>query len=122
MNKNKKLDVIITDAVKKMTELCDVNTIVGKPILTDGGSTIIPISKMTVGFLSGGGEYGEVKIFQSKNGYPHSGASGGLVSVKPSGFLIEKKGVVKFVHCPSDMFEKAFDTAEELFRNINEKN
>lgn len=115
-----KIENVITDAIKNMVSLTDVNMIVGSPIKSADGATIIPISRITVGFLSGGGEYGETKLFGKKD-FPYSGASGGMVSIKPSGFLVERGKSVKFIHCPSDVFEKAFDTCEEIIKNANEK-
>lgn len=121
MNKYNNVDSVITDAIKRITEVCDVNMIVGDPI-TLGAASVIPISKVTVGFLSGGGEYGEVNIFKNKNGFPHSGASGGIMTIKPSGFLVSEKSGVKFVHCPSDFFEKALQNVDEYIKGQNEKN
>lgn len=117
---NNQIEKVITDAIKQISQLTNVNLIVGSPITSKEGTTVIPISKVTVGFLSGGGEYGNVKIAKGTD-LPYSGASGGMVSVKPSGFLVEGKKGIKFIHCPDDIFEKAFDTCEELLKNLNEK-
>lgn len=120
MNKYKSFDGVITDAIKKLTDVCDVNMIVGET-LSLGNYKVIPISKITVGFLSGGGEYGDVSIFKNINGFPHSGASGGVMSIKPSGFLVEDNSGVKFIDCPNDFFEKALDNVNNLVKDINEK-
>ena len=122
MQKNKeKLKGMISDTVKNFTELSDADVIIGKPIVTPSGSTIIPVSKMTVGFLSGNGEYGKIRLFQPNKNYPSTAAGAGVASVKPCGFLVEKDNDVKYVHCPSDVFEKAYDSVENLIKSIYEK-
>ena len=82
---------------------------IGTPVVTANDVTIIPITKMTVAFLSGGGEYGDIKMFQPNSNYPLSTGSGGVVSVKPRGFLIEEKGNVRFVATPDDYIERFTD-------------
>ena len=113
---------VINETLKNFTYLSDANTIVGTPVVTSGGTTVIPVSKMTVAFLSGGGQYGEIKMFQPNKNYPLSSGSGGIVSVKPSGFIVEERGRVKFVSCPEDYLEKAtdglFKALEKLYENI----
>ena len=118
---NEKLNGLISETVKNFASLSDADVIIGKPFVTPSGTTVIPVSKMTVGFLTGNGEYGEIKLFQPNKNYPSTAASGGVASVKPCGFLTEKDGEIKYVHCPSDVFERAYDTIEELLKNINEK-
>lgn len=57
---------------------------VGKPILAGDGSVILPVSKLSYGFVSGGGEYGELE----ENRLPYAGVSGGGVTITPLGFFI----------------------------------
>ena len=111
----------INETMRNFANLSDTDVIVGKPILTPSGTTIIPVSKMTVLMLSGNGEYGKIKMFQSNKNYPSSMASGGLASVKPCGFLVEKGKTVRFVRCPTDAIDKAFDSVEEFIKRINEE-
>ncbi len=67
---------------ERLTGLVDVNTVIGNPIVSASGAQIIPFTKVTMGYLSGGGEYGEVKangrvkrIFESGGRIHCSGAS-----------------------------------------------
>jgi sporulation protein YtfJ len=66
--------------------MVDVNTIVGSPIQTPDGVTLIPISKVTFGFTAGGGEY------TSKNGVnappAFGGGSGAGVTITPIAFMV----------------------------------
>ena len=112
---------VINETLKNFTYLSDANTIVGTPVVTSGGTTVIPVSKMTVAFLSGGGQYGEIKMFQPNKNYPLSTGSGGIVSVKPSGFIVEERGRVKFVSCPEDHLEKAVDGIINVLEKLYEK-
>ena len=58
-----KKENLVKETLKNINMLSDADVIIGKPIMTARGTTVIPISKMTVGFLSGDGEYGKIKLF-----------------------------------------------------------
>lgn len=120
MDAIKQKENVINETLKNINMLSDADVVVGKPIITPNGTTIIPVSKITVGFLSGDGEYGQIKLFQPNKNYPSSTGSGAVASVKPCGFLVEKNDEVKYIHCPADVFEKAFATVEEVVNKINE--
>ncbi len=120
-NKKDKNQTIVDEAIKNFSLLSDADIVIGKPLISPSGITIIPISKVVFAMLSGIGEYGEIKLFQGNKDYPKSTASGGITSVKPVGFLIEKEGEIKYLHCPTDVLEKAFDSVEGWFKSINEK-
>ena len=121
MELDKQKERLIDETLKNVNMLTDADVIIGKPIITPSGSTIIPVSKITVGLLAGDGEYGKTKVFQSKKNYPSSTASGAVTCIKPCGFLVEKEGEVRYISCPNDIFERALSTVEEVFSKINEK-
>ena len=81
--KNKKVEEMVETSLHNLNELVDVNTVIGKPIATSGGYQLIPVSKVTMGYLSGGGEYGEIKILKEDENYPFAGGSGAVVSLNP---------------------------------------
>lgn len=64
------------------------HTVVGEPVQTQDGSTIIPISKVSFGFVAGGGEYAGASSGQSVQEMPFAGGAGAGVSVHPMGFLV----------------------------------
>jgi len=68
-----------------MREMIDANTIVGEPIVTADGITLIPVSKVTFGFAGGGSDFSEK---QDKNGF--GGGTGAGVTITPVAFLIAK--------------------------------
>ena len=105
-------------ALRDINTLVDVNTVIGKPFTTNDGSTVIPVTKVTMAFMTGGGEYGEVKNIKGDKELPFAGGSGAVVSLKPTGFLVEKSKGIKLISVPTDAFEKAFETAEEFIKSF----
>lgn len=79
------IENIMQTAMAEIKEMVDVNTIVGDPVTAADGSTIIPISKVSFGFLSGGGEYGQST---EENSFPFAGGASSGVSITPVGFLV----------------------------------
>ena len=61
-NKNSQLNEMMRGTMEKVREMVDTNTIVGQPITTPDGVTLIPISKVSFGFGSGGGDYGKTRV------------------------------------------------------------
>lgn len=114
MSEKNKINTVIDTAMKNLNNLIDVNTVIGKPIKTDDGKTIIPVSKVTVGFMTGGGEYGEVKLFKKNNDLPFAGGNGALVSIKPVCFLVNDGEKFEILNIASDGVDKIADVATEL--------
>lgn len=82
-----KLNDIIRTSLDSIKELVDVNTVIGEPIITNAGTTIIPVSKIAVGFLSGGIDYFGKKVSEPKQ-QSFGGGGGTGLSVSPVGFLV----------------------------------
>jgi sporulation protein YtfJ len=78
-----------------MREMVDVNSVIGDPITTVDGVTIIPISKVSVGFAGGGSDY--VSKHANKHDNPFGGGVGGGMNVTPIAFLIVKDGAVRML-------------------------
>ena len=121
MERENKLDLMITGTMDKLREFVDVNTVIGRQIDFDDGTTIIPISKVTTGYLTGGGEYGELKLLKPDAGYPCGGANGAVISMKPSGFLVHSAGSVKLIPVSEKPYEKLIDLAAEILEKLTEK-
>ena len=96
-NKEKKspLSGLMESTMAKVHEMVDTNTIVGQPITTPDGVTLIPISKVSVGFAGGGSDY--VSRHENKQDNPFGGGAGGGVKVTPIAFLIVKDGAVRML-------------------------
>ena len=116
-----RINKAIETALKNVSSLIDVNTVIGKPIKTEDGEYIVPITKVTVGVLSGGGEYGRVSIFKKGSDLPYSAGNGAIVSVKPCGFLIKDDSNFKVISVAESPYEKIIEKASDLFDVINNK-
>ncbi len=113
-----KINIAIETALKNINEFIDVNSVIGSPIKTEDGDIIIPISKVTVGVLVGGGEYGKIGIFKKGEDLPYSAGNGAVVSIKPSGFLIKDNTSYKLISAKESPSEKLIDKAIEIVSNI----
>ena len=89
------LNDIIKSSLEGIKELGDVNGTVGDIITTPSGVTIIPVSKITIGFVGGGADYGQKKLTSAQN---FGGGSGSGISITPLAFLtIDKNSSVNLI-------------------------
>lgn len=101
MEQKSRLDGMIDTSLENLRKIVDVNTVVGEAIKTESGTTVIPISKVSLGFVSGGTDFTSKKAAVSQ---PSSFAGGGGsgVTILPLGFLVVKAdGSVEFL--PADV-------------------
>ncbi len=82
---------MLESTIAKIREMVDVNSVIGNPITTPDGVTIIPVSKVSVGFGGGGSDYAK----NPENAF--GGGAGGGVKVTPVCFLIIKDGAVRMM-------------------------
>ncbi len=83
---------VMKTTMEKLRSMVDVNTIIGDQITTADGTTIIPISKVSFGFASGGSDFDS-----KREGVNFGGGSGAGVSITPEAFLVVKDGDVKLI-------------------------
>ncbi|MBR3815489.1 MAG: sporulation protein YtfJ [Clostridia bacterium] len=103
----KSAGAILASTIEKIRELVDTSTIIGEPIYAEGGTTIIPVSKVTYGFASGGAD------FPSKSTKELFGGGGGAgVTITPVAFLVINNGEVTLKHIT------AYDNAAERVVNL----
>ena len=76
----------------KIREMIDANTVMGTPVTTPDGTTIIPISKVSIGFGGGGSDFAT-----NKANHPFGGGAGGGVKVTPVAFLVVSNGNVRML-------------------------
>ena len=116
MNTNKtQINELLGISMEKIKEMADVNAIIGQPIKLDDGTTIIPISKVSYGFASGGSDLPS-KYDKDLFG----GGAGAGVSIKPEGFLvISPDGTAKMV--PMEASSDPISTAIEKVPGIIDK-
>ena len=118
--KNHPINDLMSTTMQKIREMVDANTIVGQPITTPEGVTLIPVTKLSFGFASGGSD------FTSKNHKPgdtntFGGGSGAGVNISPVAFLIVKGDSVRVLPVdPSgtSTVDRLIDTVPEVVDKV----
>ncbi|MBR1663016.1 MAG: GerW family sporulation protein [Ruminococcus sp.] len=86
------LESLVKASMDKIHEMVDGQTVVGKPVVTDDGTTIIPVSKVSYGFASGGSDL-PTKSTKDQFG----GGSGAGITITPVAFITVCNGEVKLL-------------------------
>lgn len=115
------IERIMDNAFVKIRNFIDADTVIGTPVVAADGMTIIPVSKVSMGFLTGGGEYSDLSSEQ-KIDYPFAGGSGAGVSVQPIGFLVSDGKSIKLVNIgDKNPLEKLMDIAPDIVDAVMDK-
>ena len=85
---------VLETTMQKIKEMVDVNTIIGDAITTPGGITLIPISKVSFGFASGGSDLTK----KSETDLPFAGGAGAGVSIVPVAFMVINGNDIRLLH------------------------
>lgn len=105
---------LINQSIENIKKMIDIDTVMGTPIITDD-TTVIPVSKMTIGVVAGGAN----KMDRTKDAQEFPiGASGGGVNVVPMGFLVIKDGETNFIKTQGDSTDKWLDIVQSSLRSI----
>jgi len=89
--------------MSSLKEMVDVNTIIGDPVQSPDGLVIIPVSKITFGFASGGTEFHKNLENEDRNAnantvnFPFGGGTGAGISVQPVGFIVAGNNQIKLL-------------------------
>lgn len=110
---SQKLPNMLESTIQKIKEMVDVNSVIGTPITTPDGVTIIPVSKVSVGFGGGGSDFA-TKSSRPGEDNPFGGGAGGGVKVTPICFLIVKDGAVRMM----PVAEPASTTADRIVEMV----
>ena len=86
---------MLDSTIAKLRELVNANTVIGEPITTNDGITIIPVSKVSIGFGGGGTDFVSKNVNHHEN--PFGGGAAAGVNVSPVAFLVIKDGNVRMV-------------------------
>ncbi len=92
MNENSKLESLVKTAMEKVREMTECETVIGKPIVTADGTTIIPVSKVSFGFASGGSD---LPTQNPKEQF--GGGSGAGITIQPMAFIVVRDGETKLL-------------------------
>lgn len=124
------IENIMTTTMENIKEMIDVNTIVGDAVETSEGTVIIPVSRVSFGFVAGGGEYKEDAMLGKKDRLneslnssneeplPFAGGTGAGVSVNPIAFLVVGQDKIKLL--PVN-FNTTVDRVVELVPQVVEQ-
>ncbi|MHC6179469.1 GerW family sporulation protein [Clostridium sp. JNZ X4-2] len=112
---NHPIENLLKSTMENLKEMIDVNTIVGDAVESKDGSLVIPISKVSFGFASGGSEFDLQHDDISKPDYPFGGGSGAGVTVKPVAFLVTKGESVRLLSLnQNNTCEKIVDSIPQI--------
>ena len=97
------IENIMKSSMEQIKEMVDVDTIIGNPIMTGHETMVLPVSRVSLGFLSGGGEYGRVSpvrrsadaVRMEEERYPFAGTAVAGMCLTPMAFLAVNNGEVK---------------------------
>lgn len=93
---NHPLSDMMTSTMAKIREMIDVNTVIGDPITTPDGVTILPVTKVSIGYASGGSDF-TTKNTSANRDNPFGGGAGGSVKITPIAFLVIRDGNVRML-------------------------
>ncbi|MCR4963412.1 MAG: GerW family sporulation protein [Firmicutes bacterium] len=93
MSGEHEIEKLMETAMESIRSMLDVNTIVGDIIESASGVSVIPVSKVSCGFIAGGGEYGRTSV----DGRPFAGGSGAGISLQPVAFLTVSQDQVRLI-------------------------
>lgn len=116
---------MFSDVIDNLKSLVDIDSVIGKPIMTKDDTTIIPITKVCCGFLTGGGDITSTKKYNNVNSEltsenPLAGIGGG-VSLTPLGFLVVSGDSATIIKTEGDNLDKWLDIIQSGIKSIAKK-
>ncbi|MDR5587273.1 MULTISPECIES: GerW family sporulation protein [Clostridium] len=131
MTNEQPVEKLMRSTMENLRSMIDVNTVIGDAVETRDGTYIIPVSKLSFGFASGGAEYSTLdKNFNGESNFPFGGGSGAGVSVKPVAFLVVKEDGIRMIPVDQDStydrivdsVPQVIDMAKDLIKEMKNKN
>ena len=122
LDKENKVKSLIDIALDKIRNMVDVNCVIGDSLTLPDNSIIIPVTKVTVGFVAGGGEYNDLNSKRNSADFPLAGGTGGGYTVHPIGFFVLKDNKYKLIHADkSSAYLTLLKSATEILKNVAKK-
>lgn len=116
---NHPINEVLQTTMNKIREMVDANTVVGQPIETRDGVTLIPVSHLSFGFATGGSDFGKTPNVNKNFG----GGAGAGVNVTPVAFLVIKDGSVRMLPVAppaKDSGSRAVELIPEMFDKVTD--
>ncbi|MBY0757403.1 GerW family sporulation protein [Clostridium sardiniense] len=123
MTREHPIENLMKSTMENIRDMVDVNTIIGDAVETRDGTYIIPISKVSFGFASGGSEFDSHNKVSSdlQAEYPFGGGSGAGVSVKPVAFLVVRENCVRLLPVEQDnTYDRIVDTVPQVIEMLKD--
>jgi sporulation protein YtfJ len=116
---NHPIENLMRSTMENIKDMIDVNTIIGDAVEVKDGSIMIPISKVSFGFVSGGSEFKSKTDTENNSKYPFGGGSGAGVSVKPVAFLVLKNDGVRLLSVDHETsIDRIIDNAPQFIEML----
>ena len=115
------IEGLMSVAMENIKSMVDVNTIVGDPIITPDGATIVPISRVSFGFGAGGSEFSANPTDKKSTDALFGGGSGGGATVKPVAFLVVKNDNIRILPITNTLstIDRVVDMVPEALDKFN---
>ncbi|MBS6602052.1 MAG: GerW family sporulation protein [Clostridium sp.] len=122
MNSNhQEVENLMKSTMESLRNMIDVNTVVGDTVKMNNGNCIIPISKVTFGFASGGSDFSLNNENYKDGDYPFGGGTGAGVSVKPVAFLVVRDESVRLLPVEQNTtYDRIVDTVPQVLEIIKD--
>lgn len=127
------IEQIMETTLENLKQMIDVNTIVGDSVVMADGTVIVPVSKVNLGFVSGGGEYPGKKQSAGKQNsaasseseqetkLPFAGGAGAGVSISPMAFLVASSGKIQLMPVEgSTPYDRLAELIPRIFAEIGD--
>lgn len=124
------IEGLMNVAMENIKGMVDVSTIVGEPVVTPDGATIVPISRVSFGFGAGGSEFSSNPLDKKNDRSMFGGGSGGGATIKPVAFLVVNKDTIRVLPISDtistvdrvvDMIPDAINKFNSIFTGIKSK-
>ncbi len=111
------IEGVMSTTMQKIKEMVDVNTIIGNPITTPDGTTIIPVSKVSFGFASGGSD-----LPTSNPKQTFGGGGGAGITLQPIAFLVVHEGNVRLLQIAtsSNTADKVVNAVPDIIDKVSD--
>ena len=116
---NNPISQLMQTTMDNVKNVLKVDTVVGDPIITPDGITLVPISKISLGFGGGGVEFGAKKAGDDR---PYGGGNATGVKIEPIGFLVIKEGTVGMINVTppaSNTVDRIIDMVPQVMDRVD---
>ena len=114
---------LVSDALEHIKSLVDVETVMGAPLKMGEQVTAYPVVKITVGVVSGGGQYANKLVARKDATFPFAGGTGAGFTAEPIGFLVVNKNEHQLITIQNknkwaEVMEKVGDGLSQYLKNV----